>query len=92
MARLKGSKNKVGETAKENILAVFTRVGGTSRMASWAEDNLTEFYRLYARLIPTEVTGSVEHEVIQAPNESTLAERLSVHLANRTGSKTTTVQ
>lgn len=53
--RTKGVPNKVGATAKENILAVFTRLGGTAAMARWAEDNQTEFYKLYARLIPTDV-------------------------------------
>ncbi len=92
MARPLGSKNKVGETAKDNILAVFNRLGGTDKMAKWAEENLTEYYRLYARLIPTEVSGTVEHEVIQIPNESTLADRLAQHLAKRAGGSPTTVQ
>jgi len=38
----------------ENIVAVFTRLGGTATMAEWARRNQTEFYRLYARLIPSE--------------------------------------
>jgi hypothetical protein len=37
------------------MLAVFNRLGGTAAMAEWAEANLTEFYKLYARLIPTDV-------------------------------------
>jgi hypothetical protein len=57
--RPKGSRNKVTNTAKENIIAVFTRLGGTAEMAKWAEDNQTEFYKLYARLIPTEIEGSL---------------------------------
>lgn len=44
--------------AKENIAAVFVRLGGTAEMARWAKDNQTEFYRLYARLVPHEVTGA----------------------------------
>jgi hypothetical protein len=67
--RQKGSKNVVGKTAKENIVAVFTRLGGTAEMAKWAKDNQTEFYRLYGRLIPVENQvsgpggGAVEHKV-----------------------------
>lgn len=56
--RPKGAKNKVGAGAKENILAVFTRLGGTAAMAEWARENRTEYYKLYARLIPTEVSGA----------------------------------
>jgi hypothetical protein len=63
VASRKGSPNKVGAEVKENIIAVFIRLGSTAAMADWAKDNLTEFYRLYARLIPTEVIGefSVRH-------------------------------
>ena len=43
--------------AKDNIAAVFTRLGGTAAMARWAKKNQSEFYRLYARLIPHEHTG-----------------------------------
>jgi hypothetical protein len=44
---------------KDNILAVFNRLNGTAGMADWARENLTEFYRLYGRLAPTELAGSV---------------------------------
>lgn len=57
MARTVGAKNKLGKLAKENIAAVFVRLGGTAAMAKWAEGNQTDFYKLYARLIPTEVSG-----------------------------------
>ena len=78
MARLRGSKNLVGATAKENVLAVFTRLGGTAAMAEWAEENKTEFYRLYARLIPQEVAAKVEHtHKVEMGAESELAARLA---------------
>ena len=41
-----------------NIEAVFRKIGGQVAMAKWAKDNQTEFYRLYARLLPHEVTGA----------------------------------
>jgi hypothetical protein len=59
MPRPKGVPNKIGAQAKENIVAVFTRLGGTAAMAAWAERNKTEFYRLYARLIPSESTTAI---------------------------------
>ena len=52
--RRKGTPNKVTATARENIIAVFTRLGGTAAMAEWARENPTEFYKLYARLIPAQ--------------------------------------
>jgi len=51
--------NKAGKTAKENVLAVFTRLGGTAAMARWAKDNQTDFYRLYAKLIPQQIDMEV---------------------------------
>lgn len=55
--RAKGQGNKISGMAKENIAAVFVRLGGTAAMARWAKKNQTEFYRLYGRLLPHEVTG-----------------------------------
>lgn len=55
--RQKGSENKLTGLAKDNIAAVFNRLGGTAGMAAWAEENKTEFYKLYARLIPVQLTG-----------------------------------
>ena len=33
------------------------KIGGPERLAQWAEANETEFFKLYARLIPQEHTG-----------------------------------
>lgn len=70
--RTKGSKNLVGATAKQNILAVFTRLGGTAAMADWAQENQTEFYRLYARLIPTEVEAKIGGDIICIERDPTI--------------------
>ncbi len=59
MARTKGSPNRLGAQARENIAAVFTRLGGTAAMAEWAKDHESEFYRIYAQLMPREVTADV---------------------------------
>jgi hypothetical protein len=56
MARPAGAKNKVSGQAKENIQAVFTRLGGTAAMAKWAEKNQNAFYAIYAKLLPHEVS------------------------------------
>lgn len=77
MPSRKGSPNKVHATAKENLIAVFTRLGGTAAMATWAQDNLTEFYKLYGRLIPTDVNlrgrdGEALPGVIMLPPKETI--------------------
>lgn len=57
MARTLGAKNKIPQAAKENIAAVFVRLGGTAQMAKWAQENQTEFYKIYARMLPIEGPG-----------------------------------
>jgi hypothetical protein len=63
--RQKGVPNKISGAAKDNINAVFIRLGGTAGMAKWAEDNQTQFYQIYAKLLPIDldVSGSLTHEV-----------------------------
>lgn len=66
MGRPKGAINKLSGTAKENIAAVFVRLGGTSAMAEWANENKTEFYKLYSKLLPVDIKGpgeSGEHKI-----------------------------
>lgn len=55
--RKPGVPNKLSGAAKDNIAAVFIRLGGTAAMAKWANDNQGEFYKLYAKLIPVAMTG-----------------------------------
>jgi hypothetical protein len=55
----KGKPNKFGAQARENIVAVFNRLGGTAEMAKWANDHKTDFYRMYAQLVPKEITADV---------------------------------
>lgn len=82
MARPLGAKNRVGAQVKENIVAVFTRLGGTHAMAEWAKENLTEFYRLYGRLIPSEVIGEF---TIRDATELSDAELAAIATGGRTG-------
>lgn len=52
--RKKGVPNKTTVAAKEAFQYAFDAIGGKKRLALWAEDNLDEFVKLYARLIPVE--------------------------------------
>jgi hypothetical protein len=60
VGRPKGTPNKIGALVKQNIIAVFEGIGGTKSMMTWAKKNRTEFYKLYARLVPTQVMATVE--------------------------------
>lgn len=56
--RKAGTPNKISGDAKDNISAVFIRLGGTAAMAEWAQENKTQFYQIYSKLMPLQLTGS----------------------------------
>jgi len=60
MARPVGSKNKIQACARENVICVFNRLGGTAYMAEWAKENPTDFFKIYARLVPQEVKAAID--------------------------------
>ena len=72
MARPKGALNRIGAAVKSNVIDVFDRIGGRDTMAEWAAANLTEFYKLYARLIPTESVTEVTFRDASSLSESEL--------------------
>lgn len=55
--RQKGTPNKTTQSAREAFALAFQGLGGYARLQAWAEENPTEFYKLYARLIPVEHVG-----------------------------------
>ena len=59
-----GSKNKVTASAKEAFALAFKGMGGVGALTRWAKRNPDLFYKLYARLIPVEVSGSGEDGAI----------------------------
>jgi len=52
--RIAGSTNKSTKSAKEAYALAFDGLGGAAALQQWGKANLTEFYKLHARLIPTE--------------------------------------
>lgn len=56
----KGIPNRVGAEVKQSILDVFLQLGGVAEMLKWAKKNKTAFYRIYARLIPSEIVASLD--------------------------------
>lgn len=58
MARPKGSPNKLTKTAREAFAIAFDKLGGPKNLTEWAKENPTDFYKLYARLIPVEHVGA----------------------------------
>lgn len=54
--RKAGVPNKVTMAAKEAFRLAFEKSGGAEALAEWAAENRTEFYKLYSRLIPVDLT------------------------------------
>jgi hypothetical protein len=58
--RPKGSQNKFTSSAKEAFQLAFDKLGGATELAKWAKENQGEFYKLYSKLIPVDVTSGGE--------------------------------
>lgn len=61
--RVEGSVNRVNRTVRETLLDVFNDLqkDPAYRLTAWAKQDLTEFYKLAGKLIPLEISGTVEH-------------------------------
>lgn len=57
--RKKGTVNRTTASAKEAFALAFDRLGGEEGLATWAAENQTDFYKLYSKLIPTDVNNSL---------------------------------
>lgn len=55
--RKAGVPNKFTKSAREAFQLAFDETGGFASLSEWARKNQTEFYKLYARLIPVEHVG-----------------------------------
>jgi hypothetical protein len=56
--RPKGVPNKTTVAAREAFQLAFEGLGGVTALQVWANDNQTEFFKLYGRLIPVDVNAS----------------------------------
>lgn len=57
--RPKGVPNKLTISMKDMVQATLEGLGGAAGMIEWARDNQTEFYKIAARLIPTDIKATV---------------------------------
>jgi len=72
--RKKGVPNKTTASVKAALEEAFKKRGGVKSLLEWAETQPTEFYKLWAKLLPLTVEGelSVTVEVINSyGNENT---------------------
>jgi hypothetical protein len=52
-----GKPNKVTAIFKDAVRAAYEDIGGNTAFTEWAKENPAEFYRIAARLIPTEMVS-----------------------------------
>ncbi len=75
--RTAGTPNKTTVAVKAALEEAFDRLGGVDSLVTWAQSEPTEFYKLYAKLLPAEL--NVKHSGLDA-----LAERME-RASNRNG-------
>jgi hypothetical protein len=63
--RPKGAENKLTKTVKETVLAVFNNLQEDPKnsLGAFAEKYPRDFYQIAAKLIPTEITGTVKQVI-----------------------------
>ncbi len=54
--RQRGTPNKITTVFKDAVRIVYDDIGGHAAFAAWARENPGEFFKIAARLIPTEIT------------------------------------
>lgn len=59
--RPKGSRNKSTVKVKEAFEAAFDELGGVASLVEWGMKERSEFYKLYAKLLPVQVTGDKDN-------------------------------
>ncbi len=60
--RRPGSLNKTTANVKAAFTAAFEELGGVPALVEWARAEPTEFYKLYARLLPAEMKAEITVE------------------------------
>ena len=53
----KGIKSKQTVAVKQCLINAFEHIGGWKNLSKWASENETDFYKLWSKMIPHEITG-----------------------------------
>lgn len=59
--RVAGTPNKATKAVKEALQEAFDGLGGVTALTEWAKAETTEFYKLWAKMLPTEVKAKIEN-------------------------------
>lgn len=61
--RQKGTPNKTTLAVKEALSQCFDEMGGIQSLRDWGKENPTEFYKLWVKMLPTEIKAEVSAEI-----------------------------
>lgn len=81
--RAKGTQNKLTRSSRTALTLAFDGLGGVDGLVAWAEKNQSDFYRIWAKLVPREVQPDVDGPVqitvvrVAAPQPVGRPDRLS---------------
>lgn len=53
--RKKGSKNKMSADVRQSVLDTYAAIGGDKFFAEWAKQKPSDFFQIYAKLLPKDV-------------------------------------
>lgn len=53
--RKAGTPNKLTAKVRDNFAQTFEALGGVEALTAWAEQHPTEFYKLFAKLMPSDM-------------------------------------
>ena len=83
--RESGTPNRLTREVKEMVLAALDRAGGTDYLLAQAHENPKAFLSLLGRIIPLQVTGKDDKDLIpeRASDPDRLAHALLLLLATR---------
>ena len=56
--RKKGTPNKVTAEVKAALVAGFVKLGGVKALVEWGKENRTDFYKIWVKLLPTEIKNA----------------------------------
>ena len=59
IGRKPGVLNKSTASVKNALIEAFEKRGGIPSLVDWAEQDPTEFYKLWAKLLPQELTATI---------------------------------
>lgn len=62
--RQKGTPNKSTASVKAALEMAFDGIGGVPALQKWAKDNPRDFYGLWSKLIPVQVTSPEDGGII----------------------------